>query len=468
MTSDDKTSGSSELSRPWVHRSWCVNLALILLTIGFLANLLFLYFHCPFDLSEDESQYWDWSRHLDWGYYSKGPGIAAIIHLAVVVGNWFGQQNATMPVVRTPAVIFSFISGLVGILLARRIFRDDRVSLMMIVLSAGMPMFAIGSLLITIDSPMYCAWALAAFCIWRAIEPEWNESTTPPFVSLVPARPFWLYAAGLFTGLGVLAKPVVLFIPCCVIIAAIFNRFMRRRFATRHAVGALILAMLLQVPTLLWNAQHNWVMFRHIGGQGGLGDSTALISHLTQMPINVLIFVLSQVGVLVGVFFVLLILAVIQAVRVCRTKPDSYDALIWSFLLSFSLPIFAFYFLLSFWTKVEPNWPAAGYFTAMILLAGAALEHWNGSGKSERFYRQILIAGVVMGFACLVVFENINRFYPLIGANHAQELVRLDPTSRLYGLQQRALDIDEIRDQMSAPGGPKPLVIAARWDTASS
>src|SRR5271170_3662927 len=165
MTSDDKTSGSSELSRPWVHRSWCVNLALILLTIGFLANLLFLYFHCPFDLSEDESQYWDWSRHLDWGYYSKGPGIAAIIHLAVVVGNWFGQQNATMPVVRTPAVIFSFISGLVGILLARRIFRDDRVSLMMIVLSAGMPMFAIGSLLITIDSPMYCAWALAAFCI---------------------------------------------------------------------------------------------------------------------------------------------------------------------------------------------------------------------------------------------------------------------------------------------------------------
>ena len=30
----------------------------------------------------DESQYWDWSRHLDWGYYSKPPFIAALIWLS--------------------------------------------------------------------------------------------------------------------------------------------------------------------------------------------------------------------------------------------------------------------------------------------------------------------------------------------------------------------------------------------------
>ena len=27
----------------------------------------------------DEAQYWDWAQDLDWGYYSKPPGIAALI-----------------------------------------------------------------------------------------------------------------------------------------------------------------------------------------------------------------------------------------------------------------------------------------------------------------------------------------------------------------------------------------------------
>lgn len=30
-------------------------------------------------LHVDEAQYWDWSRHLAWGYWSKPPGIAALI-----------------------------------------------------------------------------------------------------------------------------------------------------------------------------------------------------------------------------------------------------------------------------------------------------------------------------------------------------------------------------------------------------
>ena len=31
------------------------------------------------DLVQDEAQYWDWSRRLQWSYYSKGPLIAWVI-----------------------------------------------------------------------------------------------------------------------------------------------------------------------------------------------------------------------------------------------------------------------------------------------------------------------------------------------------------------------------------------------------
>ena len=36
----------------------------------------------PFDLAPDEAHYWEWSRRLDYGYYSKGPAIAWTIAAA--------------------------------------------------------------------------------------------------------------------------------------------------------------------------------------------------------------------------------------------------------------------------------------------------------------------------------------------------------------------------------------------------
>ena len=47
-----------------------------------LLRLVYLANDCPLDLAPDEAHYWDWSRHLDWSYYSKGPLVAWIIRLS--------------------------------------------------------------------------------------------------------------------------------------------------------------------------------------------------------------------------------------------------------------------------------------------------------------------------------------------------------------------------------------------------
>ena len=39
-------------------------------------HVTFFLWKCPLDLAPDEAHYWDWSRHLDWSYYSKGPLVA--------------------------------------------------------------------------------------------------------------------------------------------------------------------------------------------------------------------------------------------------------------------------------------------------------------------------------------------------------------------------------------------------------
>src|SRR5207237_2246955 len=81
--------------------------AALLIVAAAVLRLLYLAFYCPYDLAPDEGHYWDWSRHLDWSYYSKGPLIAWIIGAGCeLFGDTAVAVNGTlMPAVRLPAVL---------------------------------------------------------------------------------------------------------------------------------------------------------------------------------------------------------------------------------------------------------------------------------------------------------------------------------------------------------------------------
>src|SRR5262245_49395940 len=59
----------------WVSRI----LATILILGTAAARIAYLGWFTAFDLAADEAHYWDWSRNLDWSYYSKGPLVALLI-----------------------------------------------------------------------------------------------------------------------------------------------------------------------------------------------------------------------------------------------------------------------------------------------------------------------------------------------------------------------------------------------------
>src|SRR5438094_4725423 len=80
---------------PWKFRT--IAFGAIILTA--LLRVIYLGWFCPLDLAQDEAHYWDWSRHLDWSYYSKGPLVAWMIRASCTV---FGD---VMPAVRLPAVL---------------------------------------------------------------------------------------------------------------------------------------------------------------------------------------------------------------------------------------------------------------------------------------------------------------------------------------------------------------------------
>src|SRR5580692_3480904 len=88
-----------------VQRFWRRLLALFILVVT-AARIAYLGWFCPLDLAQDEAHYWDWSRHLDWSYYSKGPLVAWLIRLSLEL---FGALSLSATgseilAVRLPAV----------------------------------------------------------------------------------------------------------------------------------------------------------------------------------------------------------------------------------------------------------------------------------------------------------------------------------------------------------------------------
>ena len=54
--------------------------------LGMLVGVIFLYRLCvlyalKLDLYVDEAYYFNWAKHLDWGYYSKPPMLSFLIAL---------------------------------------------------------------------------------------------------------------------------------------------------------------------------------------------------------------------------------------------------------------------------------------------------------------------------------------------------------------------------------------------------
>src|SRR6516165_6611757 len=91
-----------------VERRWVWRLVAAGLILGSAAlRITYLVRDCPLDLAPDEAHYWDWSRHLDWSYYSKGPLVALLIRAGTALaGPWSRQLTTTdMLAVRLPAVL---------------------------------------------------------------------------------------------------------------------------------------------------------------------------------------------------------------------------------------------------------------------------------------------------------------------------------------------------------------------------
>ena len=95
MTAEVEQSSLRDIMKPdeiWTRRTLWVLGGLLIFRLLYVATV-------PLDLVHDEAYYWDWSRQLDWGYYSKPPMVAWLIALST----WLAGPSTWA--VRLPAVV---------------------------------------------------------------------------------------------------------------------------------------------------------------------------------------------------------------------------------------------------------------------------------------------------------------------------------------------------------------------------
>jgi hypothetical protein len=422
-------------------------LAAFLIILSALLHVSYLASDAALDLAPDEAHYWDWSRHLDWSYYSKGPLVALLIRGGCELAGGLSEDltASQMLAVRLPAVVCGSLLLISLYVLTKQVFDNERLAAGVVACALTLPVIGVGSTLITIDSPYTCCWGWALVACYRAI---YRGSFGA-----------WL-VTGLLVGVGILAKyTMVLFLPS----VGLFLLTSRERRVQLIRPGFWIMtgvAALCCLPILLWNWQQGWPTLRHVeglaGGHGALGIKW----------LGPLTYVATQCGLFLVYWFV----AWVAALFVFRpwAKEGKRTAYLWWM----SVPMFATFLAFSFKTGGgEPNWPVTAYISGLVLaVAWIAKQLASASDWQRRVSLASLLIVCGLGLALNGIMHRSVWVYPLldkvVGQPTAQQplpIRRFDPTCRLRGWRQALAEaVDKVRREQRLTD-EEPVLACTSW-----
>ncbi len=375
-----------------------MNLFLVILLINSvlaLFRIAYVLFY-PIDLSPEEAQYWDWSRHLDWSYYSKPPMVA---YMNYITSCLFGNTEIG---VRITPIVLSFLLSVITFFFVKKLF-DERVALISSLLPNLFVGTAINSLLMTTDAPFLFFWSLSVMLIYLAVEKN----------SLF----LWILV-GISAGFAFLSKyPAVFLFPLTLLYMTLIRRDI---LFSLKPYASLIPAVLISLPVLIWNIRNDFVSFKHVSS---LADKGAEFPNWDTF----LEFLGGQLLLLSLFPFFFLLYGWWKAFK----EKDKIHV----FLTVYSLPVFLFFLILSFRKEVYANWSGFGYFTASILIAFYTYKFFFVS----RFLTFLIL------FFCtgLVILLHFTPLIDRIGLSFLLPPQR-DPVKIMIGWEKLGKEVSEI------------------------
>ena len=300
-------------------------------TILFLRIILNIFINLP--LHFDEAQYWDWSRNLAWGYFSKPPLLAFLIRLVTeFCGN---GENC----IRLLSPLLHFLTSLIIFYAVYQLTMSFKKAFFGSFLYLFMPGISFSSFLISTDVPLLFFSSLIALCIIKIFN---SKKNTFLFYCLL----------GLFFALGFLSKYAIFYLLLSFLFSIVIDKECKNFFLKKNFLLSIFILIILILPHLIWNYKNEFVTLSH----------TASNANLSQLKINILqgiAFFLSQ-SFIFGIAPFLYLSKKTFSLR-------SFNSVQKIFFITFILPIFIV-FLLAIFSRANANWAVVGYPFACILL----------------------------------------------------------------------------------------------------
>jgi len=381
----------------------------------------FRFFFCTWlPILPDEAYYFQWSKHLDASYFSKGPAIA----YTIAAGTTLCGDNVLG--VRFFAVMLSAGTAWQIFLLARRWY-DETTALMAVLITGVVPLYAIGAVVMTIDPLSAFFWLWAANLFSRVLDLD----------RLID----WLLT-GFAVGCGFLAKylnalELVAFLAFLLLVPA------RRRLLVQPGFWLMLFVVVFcTLPVWWWNWQHGWASAAQLGNRGKLNGPFDI--HLSTF----LSFLGQQAMVISPLLFLALLITTVQVfIGRWKKKVDAKnEGELFLFLLFLS--VFLLYAVLAWHLKEEPNWPAVSYLTLIILLAGR--------------WRRIIDGQVSRSWMAAVFILAWLQTIVLHDPEFLHLPPRMDPLGRAVGWTEIAAHLNTLRQEQQAD-----VVIADAYKEAS-
>ena len=373
-------------------------------------------------LTFDEAYYWMWSKHLAFGYYDHPPMVALVIRAGTLIG------GDTELGVRLFSILLALPMSFAIYRTAAILFGGTRLAANATILFNVTLMVAVGTLIVTPDSPLLVAASFVLFFLAKVLE---------------TGRGAWWLAVGAAVGCALLSKyTALLFGPAILIWLVAVPKQRRWLISPWPYLGGLV-AFAIFASVILWNAEHQWVSFlKQIGDRVRVDEFHPYhVAELipTQFAFATpLVFILGAMG----------LYALIRRKAGAMPARVLIDAMFWT--------IAAYFIWHSLHARVEANWFAPVYPAFAIAAAVAAhLVRWEA--REERLVRFCLrwapSVGIVM-FALLVLQANTGWL----------SLYRRDATVRSVGVGWRELadQIEAVRKRVGAT-----CVLAPDYGTTS-
>ncbi|MFN7038848.1 MAG: ArnT family glycosyltransferase [Alphaproteobacteria bacterium] len=343
-----------------------LSIAFILILIITSLRIYFLY-NSGNNLYADEAQYWDWSRNLDWGYYSKPPFIAWIIRATT---NIFGNSEFA---IRLSSPILHAITSIIIYFISLNLF-DRKIAFYSAITYLTLPSVTLSSSLISTDAILLFFWSLTILLFLKSINTN---------ILL-----YWILT-GLIGGCGCLAKYNMIIIVPSTMLYLIFTKQLKSTLTNYRFWACITIGFLVYCPNLYWNYNNGFVSYLH----------TQEISRLDKElfhPKQLFEFLAAQI-IIIGPILTYILLISLKNIKSILSDEK------YKFLISYFLPFLGFIALLSFISKALANWAAPAAVTMIIWIVAYQIR--------ERKTTRILIVSIFLHLLVAGIFYNYYKIF---------------------------------------------------------